>query len=172
MAVVTVLAFIYVPLNLATSIFGMNIYQLNRSGQDISAFIATALSAWAVTGGVWYLIEQANSYRKWQEGCLRKDLHEATKFTLMTRISMLIWLGLSQDRYLMTRRGLWWRVLINNKSRLCYEDTSYCNDQDHPTAAEIVSAYSTGGGTFENGYQHWEWKSAPPKHRLVKLKGK
>lgn len=31
----TVLAFIYVPLNLATSILRMNTHQLNQNGQDI-----------------------------------------------------------------------------------------------------------------------------------------
>lgn len=47
--VFTVLAFLYVPLNLATSIFGMNIQQLNGTGVSIDAFLGTAVAALFLT---------------------------------------------------------------------------------------------------------------------------
>ena len=172
MAIVTVLAFVYVPLNLATSIFGMNIYQLNRSGQNLSAFIATALTALAVTGGVWYLLEQANSYRKWREGHLRKKFLEPTKFKLMTRINMLIWLSLSQHRYHMIRRGFWWRLLTNNKSRMCYMDADLRQIPGW-TAAEFVSHHSRNAcredtsSTMESN--DWVWKSVPPPKKDARI---
>lgn len=35
---VTVLALVYVPVNLATSVFGMNLQQLNGNGQTLEIF--------------------------------------------------------------------------------------------------------------------------------------
>ena len=40
---VTFLAFIFVPFSLATSVFGMNIQELNQEGQGIRAFIVTGV---------------------------------------------------------------------------------------------------------------------------------
>lgn len=51
---VTTLAFIFVPFSLATSIFGMNIQELNQNGQSINTFLLTlfvllisAICVWA-----------------------------------------------------------------------------------------------------------------------------
>lgn len=163
-AVVTVLAFIYVPLNLATSIFGMNIYQLNRSGQNISVFLVTALIALVVTGGAWYLMEQVNSYLKWRTARLRKDDHKRTKFPIMTRINMLVWVSLSRYKYWVIKRGIWWRLLTNSRSRLCSDKDTVVNPKFHPTAAEFVSRYiCTSGVCWEpKYYQDSVWKLGPP----------
>lgn len=60
---VTVLAFVYVPLNLATSIFGMNLQQLNNNGQQIWVFIITAVAAILVTAGLWFCFEHVNDIK-------------------------------------------------------------------------------------------------------------
>lgn len=60
-----ILAFIYIPLNLAASIFGMNLQQLNKNGQNISVFLATVIVALAVTGGIWLIIDRINAARRW-----------------------------------------------------------------------------------------------------------
>lgn len=163
MAAVTILAFVYVPLNLATSIFGMNIYQLNGSGQNLSIFLATALIALFVTGGAWYLIEQVNSYRKWRETRLKKDDCKPTKYTLMTRINMLVWLLWSPHRYWMIEKGIWWRLLTNSSSRLCLKSEPYRRDRSWPTAADFVWGFSivrpNYGREYGSYYRNWVWKS-------------
>ena len=63
---VTILAFVYVPLNLATSIFGMNLSELNGSGKRLWVFLATAIIAVLIAGTSWFLLEEGNNYRNWQ----------------------------------------------------------------------------------------------------------
>ena len=61
---VTILAFIYVPINLATSVFGMNLKQLNGQGQNFWSFIVTAIVALLITGFVWFSLELYNVVRE------------------------------------------------------------------------------------------------------------
>lgn len=53
---VTILAFIYVPLTTVTSVYGMNIQQINGSGHNIWVFLVTAVLALLVTGLSWLVI--------------------------------------------------------------------------------------------------------------------
>ena len=92
MFVVTILAFVYIPLNLATSIFGMNIEQLNGNGQHLSVFITTAVITLAVTGGSWFFIEQINSYRKWRRRPSDILYNGKTQFALVVRLALLVYL--------------------------------------------------------------------------------
>lgn len=62
----TILAFVYVPINLATSIFGMNLQQLNQSGRSVWSFLVTAFVSVFVTGFMWFCLEQYNSVVKWK----------------------------------------------------------------------------------------------------------
>ena len=57
---VTILAFIFIPFSLATSIFGMNIQELNQSGKSIKTFFLTAfmLLAGAILG--WTFVAVVN----------------------------------------------------------------------------------------------------------------
>ena len=50
---VTVLAFFFVPISLASSIFGMNLQEINQTGHTIVAFIVTAVAMLAVSGFAW-----------------------------------------------------------------------------------------------------------------------
>ena len=61
---VTILAFIYVPINLATSVFGMNLQELNQNGQRFWSFIVTAIIALLITGFVWLSLELYNVVRE------------------------------------------------------------------------------------------------------------
>ena len=172
MAVVTILAFVYVPLNLATSIFGMNIYQLNRSGQDLSTFLATAFVALFVTVGAWYLIEQANSYRRWRETRLKNHHHKPSKYTLMMRINMLVWFSLSPYKYWMIKSGLWWRLLTNNSSRLGRKIEPYnFGRQQRWTAAEFLSQsglLEPEHDDWNRNYNDWIWKYDNPREPPAK----
>lgn len=62
---VTILAFVYVPINLATSIYGMNLQQLNHTGQNAWSFILTVLVSLFVTGLLWFSLVQYNSVIDW-----------------------------------------------------------------------------------------------------------
>ena len=169
--VVTVLAFIYVPLNLATSIFGMNIYQLNESGQSFWVFLITTLVMMLVTVSAWYLTEQVNSYRKWHEANIRNGERptspEQASSSLMMRTNMLIWLSLSSYKYLMIRKGIWWRLLLNSRSRMCNCKYSFCEGW---TIVEIALHLATSRSSID-GYprrrycglskdNEWIWKSS------------
>lgn len=110
----TVLAFVYVPLNLATSIFGMNLSELNGSGKSIWVFLTTAVIALLITGVLWFLMREVNNYLRW-----RRRSHDASiDFTIGARISMLAWLQGNQVGDWMWRSGAWWRILVNSDSRL------------------------------------------------------
>ncbi len=61
---VTILAFVYVPINLATSIFGMNLQELNQSGQTIGSFLVTALVSLLVTDFMWFCLGEYNRVMK------------------------------------------------------------------------------------------------------------
>ncbi|KAF2786191.1 hypothetical protein K505DRAFT_399794 [Melanomma pulvis-pyrius CBS 109.77] len=60
---VTMLAFIFVPVSLASSIYGMNIQQINESGHSITAFVATAIILLIVTILFWGISASIAAYR-------------------------------------------------------------------------------------------------------------
>ncbi|KAK3305868.1 uncharacterized protein B0T15DRAFT_494004 [Chaetomium strumarium] len=67
----TVLAFIFLPVSLASSIYGMNVQQINASGLDIRAFVITAIVLLLVTVLLWAGASAVVAYRnhrieKWQ----------------------------------------------------------------------------------------------------------
>ena len=102
---VTILDFVYIPLNLATSFFGMNLEQLNGSGQHLRVFIITAVILLAVTGGSWFVIEQTNSYLKWQKRSLNETYDGQTPFALAVRLALLLWLVSKGHTYRMFTSG-------------------------------------------------------------------
>ena len=110
---VTVLAFVYVPLNLATSIFGMNLSELNGSGKNIWVFLCTATVALLTTGVSWFVLEEVNNYLRWRRG-----IHNVKqRFALGQRIGMFVWLQQHGHTGWMWESGAWWRLLINSGSR-------------------------------------------------------
>lgn len=48
--IVTVLAFIFIPISLASSIFGMNVQQINETGHSIFPFIYTSIVLLTISG--------------------------------------------------------------------------------------------------------------------------
>ncbi|KAI1173638.1 hypothetical protein F4777DRAFT_557102 [Nemania sp. FL0916] len=59
---ITVLAIFFVPISLSTSIFGMNIHELNASGQSLWVFIVTTVAIVAVTMIAWGFLYQVQKY--------------------------------------------------------------------------------------------------------------
>lgn len=49
----TILAFIFIPINLASSILGMNVQQINETGHSIWGFVVAALAMLPVSGLSW-----------------------------------------------------------------------------------------------------------------------
>ena len=144
----TILAFVYVPLNLATSIFGMNIQQLNQSGQQIRVFLITALVALLLTFFIWLCIPHITGTVQWREQlqvCCEKDQSwpkRGKNYHFIVRVAIL---------YMLLRRGYgrwtwisgaWIRILTNERAgvyhdfelddfrpvkELCEEGTSACD---------------------------------------------
>ena len=116
--IVTILAFIYVPLNLATSIFGMNIQQLNESGKSLWVFLLTAFVTLAVTGCLWLLIELVNGYQIWQRGRPKVSPNITTSsYSMGERVAMVVWLFRHHHISWMREVGAWWRIMINDRTR-------------------------------------------------------
>ena len=118
---VTILAFVYVPSNLVTSLFGMNIQQLNQSGQQIQTFFATLVAAVALTYSTWFIIEQRGAYIQWRKAMIshakeRTDWPKRKKrYCLAVRISILnVLLYRGYGRWLWGTRA-WIRILTNDR---------------------------------------------------------
>lgn len=110
------------PVNLATSILGMNIQQLNQSGQDVWVFIKTLAVELSVTGFAWFCVAQLAGYVYWRGQ--RKDafpINEAETrrtrngYNLTTRIMLLVEL-LRRGRYHRLRgTNVWLGILLNDR---------------------------------------------------------
>lgn len=93
------MAFVYVPINLATSIFGMNLQQLNQSGQNIWLFVITALICLLVTAFFCLVIEVYNSvvdYKRKGITHYRNEGHLISKRTIAVRVA--VYLGLIDEK--------------------------------------------------------------------------
>ncbi|KAI1114574.1 hypothetical protein F5Y14DRAFT_413780 [Nemania sp. NC0429] len=69
---ITVLAIFFVPVSLSTSVFGMNIHELNDSGQSLWVFILTTIVVVVATMTIWGLMYQFQKYNS----LLRDDYPE------------------------------------------------------------------------------------------------
>lgn len=138
---VTVLAFVYIPLNIATSVFGMNLQQLNGSGQSLVDFVLTALLALIITGWTWYAIEVFNGYRIWQEGRGQQPTGKepSPNYSVAERIGMIVWLVRNGHGSWTRTTGAWWRISLNNSKPFG------ANGDSEMPAGDLVSKYSTNG---------------------------
>ena len=135
---VTILAFIYVPLNLATSIFGMNLSELNGSGKELWVFLTTAIIALLIAGTSWFLLEEGNNFRNWQRKRIpdTRTRFTRTRFTFGARLAMLAWLWRTGHTKWAWKSDAWWRVLTDSASKL-----SKPEEARGLTACEYVSRY-------------------------------
>ncbi|KAL8841910.1 MAG: hypothetical protein Q9170_000690 [Blastenia crenularia] len=152
----TILAFIYVPLNLATSIYGMNLQQLNNSGQTLWKFVITAIVAMLVTAGTWYVFEAANTYRIWLRECSeKKEESDRTRkshkgptnpsFKVAERVAMIVWLLRHEDGYGSCVRdtGAWWKILVNSSEPMTVVSLDD-EERGQKSAGNLVSEVSLG----------------------------
>ena len=113
--ILTVLAFFYIPLNLATSVFGMNIQQLNGSGTSIGGFLGTAVMLLFLTGLSWLILEGVQDVRAWLRR-LRKDraLIAYENQSIFVRLHLIWWLCRNGLFVWTIRTGAGWCLLINS----------------------------------------------------------
>lgn len=151
---VTILAFIYVPLNLATSLFGMNIQQLNGNGQNLWVFFTTAIAALLLTGGSLFLSkhfathEAVTWYKERLEASTRykeraaaeranEEIVESQEYGFLLRIAMLVWLMRKGHKAWMWKSGAWIGITINSKASGIRSD-----GMETDSACSYVMAYS------------------------------
>ena len=111
----TVLAFFYIPLNLATSVFGMNLQQLNRSGTSIGVFLGTAGVLLLVTGILWLFLESLQNARvlvsRFEE---ERQPDPPPNPSIFLRLYLIWWLSTNGLFVWMIRTGAGWCILINS----------------------------------------------------------
>ena len=81
----TILAFIFLPVSLASSIFGMNVQQINSTRSSIRAFVVNAIILLVLASGLWaisaiYLRVHANYKQDRIERVKAEGLWEAGHF--------------------------------------------------------------------------------------------
>ena len=156
-SIVTILAFVYVPLNLATSVFGMNLQQLNGSGKSMKAFLLTAIVALVITVTVWWLMEEGRHYRIWRTRIAGMDGNDTDTYsktaacTVLLRIRMLTWIIGNRLFMSMLHTGAVFCLIRKPSARFCCSpcdcDTNYNSNwpyrQYRPDHREEIFAYIT-----------------------------
>ena len=137
----TILAFFYVPLNLATSIYGMNLQQLNSNGRSIWVFLGTAAILLVATGVTWFSIEGVQDARGWISEVREDRSILAYEYPSMFKRLYLIW-WLSRNGLFMwmiyTGAGL---CLLTNSSRRFQSQSGFRNETiENLSAIEAVFA--------------------------------
>lgn len=134
----TVLAFFYIPLNLATSIFGMNLQQLNGSGTSIGAFLGTAATLLFISGMTWLVFQGV------QDALMLVRQSEEEKRSVSCRNPSiflrfgLIWLLCRNGLSLwMIRTGAGWYLLTNSSKGFFSKNKSFSH-KNGVTASQFV----------------------------------
>lgn len=143
---VTILAFVYVPLNLATSIFGMNIKQLNHSGQSLWVFFVTAVVALLVTGGSWACSKSGYKAMAWYKERAAVSRAYAKKgekqeYGLLLRMAMLVWLVRNGHTAWMWKSGAWLAIPMNSKTRGAFFRKTACTYVSEVSGGAFVELY-------------------------------
>lgn len=105
----TILAFIYIPVTTVTSIYGMNIQQINGSGHSIWIFAVTSVAALLITGSVWYSMEESTNIK-----ASRRYLDQIPKYSPAFRMYMVGWLVTNGHLSWMRKSKAWSEILKNS----------------------------------------------------------
>ncbi|KAI4104432.1 MAG: hypothetical protein L6R37_003251 [Teloschistes peruensis] len=104
---VTTLAFIFIPTSLASSIFGMNVQEINSTGKPIWTFVLTGILLTSAAVVSWFLSFLI------QESSRRNE--ERSHFSRKRRLDRAWWLCKNHRRWLQMPRGTLLGVLTNNR---------------------------------------------------------
>ena len=116
------------------------------------------------------MIEQINSYRKWQRRSTDEQYDGSTHFSVAVRLAMVAMLLSKGHTSWMFKSGAWWRIIIDHRSRFkgLYDDSI-----GTLTAGEYVSRYIRNEWIYPDSetvnafnVSHFDitnWTSAPEK---------
>lgn len=108
----TMLAFFFIPVSLATSIYGMNLQQINQTGHDIWAFVITAVAIVVVALLAWALSLLINSaWTNWRDPRRYYPSREYDSF--WHRCKMIVYLFLQGHTVWMIKTGGLLALLTN-----------------------------------------------------------
>ena len=136
----------------------MNLSELNGSGKSLRVFFTTATIALLTTGALWFLVEEASKYNRWRT---RYDVYKE-RFTIGSRIGMIVSLRRCGHTDWMRKHGFWWRILINSDSRL-----SSPIEYRGLRACDFVSKYGPSEDFLAFHKKTYVWRSAS-KFRIGK----
>ena len=115
---VTILAFIFVPLSLATSIFGMNVQQINSTGNQIWVFIVVAVALSLIAFAALMIVDTASSAREnWQRRRdVTNELYDSKAQAVKTLFTQQRWHSLEPSMILFfLTNGRYGRELIGQE---------------------------------------------------------
>ena len=93
---VTLLAFVFLPISLAGTIFGMNVQQINESGHDIKVFIATSL---VLSVSTVILLAMTHTFVSVRRAAAQELLESRkSRYERRTWKERITFVGLSRDR--------------------------------------------------------------------------
>lgn len=126
----------------------MNIQQLNDTGKPIRVFIITAVVAVAITGAVWWIIEDVKNFQllrdELTEGRTSHPRRNNPRHSLAVRIYMFGYIVRLGGLKWMWYTGIGWRLLSNSTAAYCYHLAD--NDQKFeslPRHEEQLLSYIT-----------------------------
>lgn len=144
---VTILAFVFVPMSLGTSIFGMNINELNETGQPLWVFIATTFSIFTVSTLTWGFSYQLHKYhtlpesKRYEQRPERPTVQESSPGGVVLwqvrlyQFLRLIWHGHAIWAW---KSGIAFSLLTGGKKGFIMS----CSDEDrHPNASAEAQDY-------------------------------
>lgn len=117
---VTILAFIFIPLSLATSFFGMNIHELNATGQPMWIFLVTAVGILLLALTIWATFYQWTKLVHTPEFSRYNDDYTINEVTAggtsrWTRVKSFLWLISHGHVVWCWRSGILFALLTNGR---------------------------------------------------------
>jgi CorA-like Mg2+ transporter protein len=130
---VTILAFVFIPLSLATSFFGMNIQELNSTGQPIWVFLVTSLGILLAALIIWAILYQWTKFLHAPElgGFIPRPGYEAS---LRTQVKSFVWLIFHGHIVWCWRSGILFSLLTSGRKEFtmtCDEKNDNCRSGTH-----------------------------------------
>ncbi len=137
------LAFIYVPLTTVTSIYGMNVQQINQSGHSVWIVVITAVIALLVTGYSWSLIEGFYKVKAWRGRSKEAVSQGRSKYGLAIRVFMIFGLIKEGHSRWMWKTNAWWQIITNSDSDFSPSDLLRMPPFQGATACDYVSYFAS-----------------------------
>ena len=131
-SLVSILAFVFIPLSLATSFFGMNIQELNSIGQPIWIFLVTSVAILLAALAIWAIFYQWTKFLHAPEvdplhAEPGDEVHRA--ISPLTRVKSFLWLISHGHIVWCWRSGILFALLTNGRKGFtvtCDEQTCDC----------------------------------------------